>query len=171
MTTNSGPHDNSAWDWAYLSDLQFSRGNYPSSLFPGFNVVPIALEANLTSIAETEVERLFMLHAPAAITFALQGSEHRLQIDFGLLPGAYTGEGRTEGVDYVVEVVRAGQSNEEVFRRALRPLTVPADQGRQHATLALSNLKRGDQLILRTTSGPSGNVSWAWAYLARLNLE
>lgn len=171
ITAGAGPHNNTAWDWAYLSEVHFNHTEYPASLFPGFNVVPVGLEAKFNSMSDVDGKRLFMVHAPSALTFALKGTEHSLQIDFGLLPGAYTGEGKTEGVDYVVEIIRAGQPAEEVFRHKLRPLTVPADRGQQSATIPLSNLKRGDQLVVRTTPGPSGNVSWAWAYLARLNLE
>jgi hypothetical protein len=171
MTVNPGPHGNSAWDWAYISALQFKYGEYPAGQFPGFNVVPVAVETNVNPISEVDGKRFFMLHAPSALTFALKGNEHSLQIDFGLLSGAYTGDGHTEGVDYAVEIVRAGQPTREIFRRDLRPLTVPTDRGQQHADISLPDLKQGDQLILRTSAGPTGSVSWGWAYLERLHLE
>ncbi len=171
ITTDPGPHKNTAWDWAYLSELQFNHGEFSASLFPGFNVVPVGLESNLNSMSEVDGKRLFMVHAPSALTFVLRGHERSLQIDFGLLPGAYTGEGHNEGVDYVVEIIRAKQAPEEIFRRILRPLTVAADRGQQSATIPLPDFKPGDHLVLRTTGTPSGNISWAWAYVARLTLE
>ncbi|MEO6992082.1 MAG: hypothetical protein ABI273_00510, partial [Lacunisphaera sp.] len=171
ITTDPGPHKNTAWDWAYLSELQFKRGQFSAGLFPGFNVVPAELESNVNSMSEVDGKRLFMLHAPSALTFVLHGSERSLQIDFGLLRGAYTGEGHNEGVDYVVEIIRAKEAPQEIFRRTLRPLTVAADRGQQGATIPLPAFKPGDHLVLRTTGTPSGNISWAWAYVARLTLE
>jgi hypothetical protein len=171
IKTDPGPHKNNAWDWAYFSELQFKHGEFPANLFPGFNVVPTGLESNLNSMSEVDGKRLFMVHAPSALTFTLQGHEHSLQIDFGLLPAAYTGEGHNEGVDYVVEIIRAKQAPEEIFRRTVRPLTVAADRGQQSATIPLPDFKPGDHLVLRTTGTRPGNTSWAWAYVARLVLE
>jgi hypothetical protein len=71
----------------------------------------------------------------------------------------------------VVEIIRAKQAPEEIFRRTLRPLTVAADRGQQSATISLPDFNPGDHLVLRTTGTPSGNTSWAWAYVARLTLE
>ena len=99
------------------------------------------------------------------------GTNVPCKIDFGLLAGAYTGEGHNEGVDYVVEIMRSKQTPEEIFRRTLRPLTVMADRKQQSATIPLPDFKPGDHLVLRTTGTRSGNISWAWAYVARLTLE
>jgi hypothetical protein len=168
LRTDPGPHDDRGFDWSYVTGMQFVRGPHPLEQFPGFNIAPHTVEAEHASAVELGTGKVFLLHAPGRLLFALTGRETKLELEFGFLPGAYEG---TDGADFVVEVLHADRTRAEIFRRALRPRSSPADQGLQQAAIPLPPLTSRDCLLVRTTTGPADDPGWDWTYLARLNLH
>jgi hypothetical protein len=171
LRTDPGADGNNAWDWCYVTRVQLRAGYFPSARFPVFNREPVAVEpagARPLLLGEAQV---FILNLPGAVTFDLDGSEKRARLEFGFMPGAYTGQGRTDGGVLSVELLRAGQPPREIFRQEMRPLTVPKDRGRLATTIALPPVAAGDQLIVRTTAVPGGNIAWGWTYLGRVVID
>ena len=86
------------------------------------------------------------------------------------MPGAYT-EGSTDGAEFIVELQRANQPSEVLFRRWLQPKTVAADRGAQTFDVPLSAAGPGARLTLRTTAGPHNDPSWDWTYVGEIRLQ
>jgi hypothetical protein len=171
LRTDAGPFGDAAWDWSYFTRIQIKRGDFSLKQFPGFNVAPIAADADHAAAAALDKEQVFVLHAPGMLTFKLNGQEKGLRFDFGYMPGAYSAGGGTDGGTFVVELARPNQPKETLFRKDLRPIEQPEDQGRHHAEIALPPLGAADRLIVRTESGPRDDRSWDWTYLANFVLQ
>jgi hypothetical protein len=171
LLTGPGPDNDGAWDWAYYSKIRFRHGPFIAEQFPGFRILPVRIDAIYSGALDHEGGQIFMLNAPGALEFALAGTEHTLRFEGGLLPGAYTGEGHSDGAEFIVELRRPDGSIEPVYRRLLNPLDLPADRGVQHFTVPLPAHASGAVMILRTGVGPAGNDAWDWTYLRRLDIE
>ncbi len=171
LRTDPGIRGDTGWDWSYVADMRLIRGPYRLEQFPGFNHPPVAVEAGQAAPLTLGTDRIFMLNAPGALVFDAPAEARRLELAFGFLPGAHQDGGETDGADFVVEHRRADGSHVELFRRELRPQTREADQGRQEGVVALPARAAGDHIVVRTDPGPSGNASWDWTYLARLNFQ
>lgn len=171
LRTDPGEFGDNAWDWPYVTRIQIKRGPYSETQFPGFSRVPDTVDADFTSLLDTDYGRVILLHAPGNLTFNLRGTERRLHLQFGFVPGAYTGEGSTDGAVYLVELARPNQPREVLFQRHLRPRSEGGDQGLQTAEIALPPLGVADRLILRTDPGPDRNNAWDWTILARVTLQ
>lgn len=172
LRTDPGEHGDNAWDWAWVNRIELQSGApYAPELFPGFNRVPDSVDAENAAALEAEGARVLLLHVPGRVGFTLAGTERKLSLGFGFLPGAYTNGGQTTGADYIVELARAGQPPREIFRRQLRPTSEPADRGAHTGVIDLPAIAAGDVLTLRTAAVPGGNSSWGWTYLSRVVFE
>ncbi len=171
LRTDPGPDGNNAWDWCYVTRVQLKQGYFPSARFPVFNREPAATVPADAGVVEVGERKAVMVHLPGALTFDLRGGEKRVRLEFGFLPGAYTGEGRTDGGDIIVELAKPGQPPQELFRRTLQPLTVPGDRGRLSAEVALPGVAAGDRLLVRTAPLPGHGNAWGWTYFSRLNID
>lgn len=171
LRTDPGADGNNAWDWCYVTRVQLRAGYFPSKRFPVFNREPAAVEPVGAGPLLLGAAQVFILHLPGALTFNLDGSEQRLRLEFGFMPGAYTGQGRTDGGTIIVEVVHAGGAPREIFRRELRPVTVPQERGTLAADISLAGIAPGDQLLVRTAPVPGGGVAWGWTYFSRLVID
>lgn len=173
VRTGSGPDGNDMWDWVYLSGIRYVQSpSFQPEQFPTYNRTPESVEAGYSFIVSVaDGDDLLMLHAPAAMTFVLDGTETRLRFGFGFNPGAHSGEGQTDGAAFIVEHESPGQAPAVIFRRHLQPLGVEADRGEQSAELALPAIRAGDRLHLRIDPGPNENAAWDWTYVNRFTLE
>ena len=172
LRTGPGEFNDNSWDWAWVNRIALTGGGpYAADLFPGFNRVPDSAEAENAAAIEVDGAPALMLHVPGRVGFNLAGTERKLALQFGFLPGAYTNGGQTPGGDFIVEIARAGQPPREIFLRRLQPATVPADRGPQTASVDLAGIAAGDVLSVRTTPIPGGNASWGWTYLSRVVLD
>lgn len=171
LRTDPGPHGDNAWDWSYVTRVQLRKDLASPGGKALFNRVPIALEGSAPVMATLEGHEVVMLHVPGALTLALQGDEKKVELGFGFMPGAYTGEGRTQGADFVVELLQAGAAPRELFRRGLHPVSTEGDRGPQSAVVALPAIAAGDRLVVRTMPVPGGSPSWGWTYFSRCDIE
>ncbi|GAB1487930.1 hypothetical protein MASR2M8_03720 [Opitutaceae bacterium] len=168
LLTDPGEHGDNAWDWCYVTRVQIKRGNFASERFPNFNREPITVEPESAGLTDLAGDQVFFAHVPGAITFPLQGDEQRVRLGFGFLPGAYTGEGRTDGASFTVELHRPGQAPIEVFRQDLHPYSSRADRGTHEAEVHLPDIAAGDRLLVRTRPPDGGSNSWGWTYFSRI---
>lgn len=171
LRTDPGPYGDAAWDWSYFTRIQIKRGDFSLKQFPGFNVAPVAADADHAAASGLGNEQVFVLHAPGMLTFKLKGTEKAVRFDFGYMPGAYSGGGNTDGGAFIVELARPNQPKEVLFRKELRPVQQAEDRGRHHAEIPLPTLGPADRLIVRTDPGPHDERSWDWTYLANFVLQ
>jgi hypothetical protein len=171
LRTDPGEFGDNAWDWAFVTKIQLKRGEYSKRQFPGFNRAPSAASLEQANPQQTDAGPVLVLHAPSFADFRLNGDETTLRFDYGFMPGAYTGEGATDGAIYTVDLVRPNHPRETLFRRHLEPRERPGDQGRQHASLDLPKLGPADHLVLTINPGPTNNNSWDWTYVTNLELK
>jgi hypothetical protein len=172
LQTKAARFNDNSWAWAYLTRIRFRRGpDYTHRQFPRFNRLPAAAEAEHFSLLQKDGEPLTLLHAPAALTYVMDGSERRLHFDYGFLAGAYSNGGRTDGAVFRVALHSPDQTDRIVFERLLQPYENSGDRGDQHAALLLPALRRGDELRVSIGSGPAHNNSWDWTYITHLFLD
>jgi hypothetical protein len=135
------------------------------------NRAPVRLEAQ---VPPTNIfvggEHLLHMHAPSRMEFTVPDGFSTLRAQFGLMPNAYQGDNKTDGVEFVIEWLRPDGRTEELFRRYLNPLHVAADRGTQSVTLTPSQIK-GGRLIFRTLPGPAGDTGYDWSYWAHLEIK
>ena len=114
--------------------------------------------------------RVQYLHAPAVITYHLKGDERAVSMVVGIDENAYL-QGRTDGVDFYIELESPGQPRQILARRQLQPLTVPADRG-THRVIGIlpPAFAPGSKLILRTDPGPDHNGAWDWAFATSIRI-
>jgi hypothetical protein len=171
LRTDPGEYGDNAWDWAYVTRIDFRQGRFIAEQFPGFSPLPDRAAGEHVAVLEVNGGKATLLHVPTELSFALTGHERQVAFDFGFLPGAYSAGGNTAGADYVLELHRAGQPAREIFRRALRPVTLESDRGAQTARVDLPGIAAGDRLVLRTAPAPGGNSSWGWTYVSHLTIQ
>jgi hypothetical protein len=168
--TSAGVHGDNAWDWLYVGNLDCIRASFFSpDQFPRFNRVPDTADADLSYLLHQNDGEFLMLDAPAALTFNLDGHEHRLRFDYGFQEGAYSNGGHTDGATFVVELRRSGQPPQTLFSQRLDPIGNPDDRGRHTAELSLPTNAAGGQLVVRIGPGPSN--AWDWTYVSDFVLE
>ncbi len=171
LRTDPGPFGDNAWDWSYVTHVLLQSGLAPRGTTPIFDRVPVALSGNAPVATAIGDRPVTLLHVPAGIAFARTAADRRVKLEFGFMPGAYTGDGHTPGADFVVALVAAGGTSREIFRRTLDPVARPADRGPQSAVIELPAGEAGDRIVLRTAPVNGGGNSWGWTYFSRCGID
>ena len=169
--TETGPSGNGAWDQSYLTRIQIKSGGSDPRRYFGFNVAPDQAVWNEKNQYELDGRPVRSVHPPFQVTFALPPGARRVFLGFGLMPGAYTGEGATDGVQFLLHTVAPDGSRRLLWQRTLDPRQNVADRGIVAAEVALPATAPGTRLEFSTTGGPRGDLSWDWAVLQTLYLE
>jgi len=138
--------------------------------FAGFSHAPDAIEAvyEPSIIVEDNHNRLFA-HPPSRLRFDLGEQSTRLRGHYGFFAGAFTGDGKTDGAQFVVEWTDADGNTTELLNRSLDPLHTPAERADQTFDLSLPP-GRG-QVTLVTREGAAGDISFDWVYWADVVIE
>lgn len=171
LTVSPGPTGNNAWDWFSLSRISPVRAeNFLPEQFPGFSRLPSEVELNHSDLIVNEGRPLLMVHAPSRLAFRLTGQERTLQFAFGLLDGAYRGDGQSDGAKFRVLLVRGGRET-PLFSRLLEPLVRADDRGTQTVRVDLPATDTGDRLVVEIKPGPHNNASWDWTYVREMSLR
>jgi hypothetical protein len=111
-----------------------------------------------------------LLHAPGEIELPVPAGARTLTGDFGIERGAYTGDGRTDGAEFVVEAITTDGRATALWRDTLSPLSNPSDRGRRHFRVELPSAPVTGVRIL-TRPGAAADNSWDWTYLADLRID
>jgi hypothetical protein len=116
--------------------------------------------------------RVFFVHAPSIITYALPAGATRLGGRFGFRPGAYaeSNPGRTDGAEFIITSIGPGGERTDLLRQLLRPTEVPADRGEHAFAFNLPDPAKRSRIELTITNGPSGNAASDWTYWSDLLL-
>ncbi len=170
LTTRAAEHDDNSFNYTFWHELVI--GEFPAHLtFEGHETSSIRSEAvNGFNYMDEEGSPVLFAHAPAEIIFPLAPGARRLEGSMGLIRGAYTDKGKTDGAVFIVEVETAEGVRREIFRRHLNPRDVAEDRGAVPFAVDLPVLPQG-RLILRTACAPSGKLDFAWSYWGKLQLS
>jgi hypothetical protein len=171
LLTGPGPDGDTAWDWGFFTGIRLLGQGYIPAQFPRFSTVPVSVDADIAGSTSDGTRDLFMLNSPGSLTFALKGGERRLRFTAGLLPGAYTGDGHSDGVDLTVELRDGHSGNRRLFYHYLNPRDNPVDRGDRSFSVDLPRTMPGTVLVLSVGPGPYGSAAWDWAYIESLNLD
>lgn len=170
LRVSPGPSGDTGWDWLVGTAFRFIRGDYRPEQFPRFHPLPSSVEGDPISLLEIESRKLVAPGVPSAFVFALPISARNVRWTYGMVEGSYQ-QGRTDGVEYILEIKHSDGTVASLYRRWLRPATAPEDRGEQHASVQLPRIKAGDQLRVRTTPGPNGDRAWDWTYLSSFEID
>lgn len=104
-------------------------------------------------------------HAPARIVFAIPPGMRAFSTLYGIENGAL--EHRTDGADFIINLIAPDGESTQVFQRYLDPVNVEADRDEQRITLPLNSaLHHKVELII--DPGPHGSNSADWTYWSTL---
>jgi hypothetical protein len=115
-------------------------------------------------------QRALLLHAEGEMVFATPPGASRFSGSFGIRRGAYTGDGRTKGVEFSIEGLWASGRRELLWRRRLDPVAEEGDRGTQSVALDLP-ADRPAKLVLHTGAGPEHDNRWDWSYVTALRFD
>lgn len=107
-----------------------------------------------------------LAHAPCKIALAVPKDATSFSGFFGLLPGAYTGQGQTAGVEFSIDIQDRKGRTGRVFDRFVCPLTKPGDRGKLSFYVPVDGQK-DRELILTTGIGATGRNNWDWSVWAQ----
>lgn len=183
LRVDPGPAHDTSWDWTCWSDVAVGNpeplaknapivGNDGSGLQSPEVSARLLREAGKFRTLPTEVTALIapgaanlgeftavQVHPPSEMVFPLGDAPERLFARFGLQAKALD---QTDGVDYVVEWHGPAGELRTLFRKALRPVTEPADRKVQTLDLPLTGI-HGGTLHLIIGCGDLNNPSFDWA--------
>jgi hypothetical protein len=100
--------------------------------------------------------------APAPFHLPVVPRGDAVELEYGLLDGAWSDGGASDGVEF--SVVGACEPK-PLWSRRLRPAEEPSDRGPQRATVSIPRACSGHPIAL--TTEPAGTAAWDWAYWRR----
>jgi hypothetical protein len=171
LRADPGPTGNNAWDWSYFTQFEVKRGPFLLSQFPGFSRAPLSIDGNDAGLLEAAEGPVFMLNAPGQLEFSLESGDRTLTFSGGFMPGAYTGEGHSDGAAFIAELVGLDGTKQLIISRMLNPKDASTDRGIQRFKADLPPRAAGSVLVVRTDPGPANDHSWDWTYLTDLHIE
>lgn len=113
---------------------------------------------------------MYQFTPPAEVHFRLPDEARTVRYLFGFRPDAYTRGGQSDGggVSWSLQV---GDGAERLLtHEEITPLTNAADRGLLPRTLTLP-AGSNRLLIMRTDTGPAGNLAWDFILIGQLHLE
>jgi hypothetical protein len=111
---------------------------------------------------EIDGRTLLIAHPDSDIWLPGKTTDRTIELSFGIRPDAFErANGRTNGVDFVVDAEAPDGSKREVYSRFLNPAVNEKDRGLQTATCKFQ-LNPEEKLVLRTRA--HGDYAFDWAY-------
>ncbi|NBX30378.1 hypothetical protein EBR04_08065, partial [bacterium] len=104
--------------------------------------------------------RVVQIDVPSELEFHLSDNATEVSGRYGILDQAHV-QGKTDGAEFIVELVDADGSRSRIGRWLLQPRERIEDAGLKEFRLRLPAGK-GRRLLLRTAPGPASDLSWDW---------
>jgi hypothetical protein len=136
-----------------------------------FATSPIEVVSTQTESGEPITLNGQLMHAPATLSWALDGSERAVTFGYGLTPGAYLRPDPTDGLEFIATLHQPGAPDRELFRRLLDPAQRPADRGHHVVQLPLPTLTAGASVEIESRPGPRENTAYDWGYVSDLHFS
>lgn len=133
---------------------------------PKFFAVPY----DLTLYYSPEGRPRLSAHTPTDLVFAIPENATVAEGVFGVLEGAYK-EGAIKGMAFEVVLRRSGVDDFIAHRAYLEPLYTPADRGPKQFRFEIPAEYRGHELIVRNRPGPSGDASFGWGFIEKIEIR
>ena len=171
LRTGIGPDNDGAWDWGFFAGLSCGEGDFVPAQFPGFARLPDSVEADHCGAYVHDGRPLFLLNPPGHMTFRLEGTETALEFLAGLLPGAYTAGGNSDGVGLRVTLEQADAPPRILHSQTINPRDREQDRAPCRIHVPLPPSPAGSRLSVTIDAGPANNGSWDWSYIEGLRFE
>jgi hypothetical protein len=156
--------------WPRPEELtEAERAHLARCFFHMFRSYPFRFTAHSLTIVDVDGRPALLAEAPSELFFRVPAGHHRVSGGYGILEGAYTGEGNTDGVSFQV-LREAGTGRIELHSRLLQPRTIEADRGLQRFTVDV-DLPAESVLVFAAGCGPQNNGDWDWSYWTDLSIE
>jgi hypothetical protein len=124
---------------------------------------PLSVESVFSSpYVDFEGSPSLFVHAPGKVIVEIPEQATSFSGFFGILTGAYTGEGKTDGVEFTIDVQDRRGKTRRAFDRLVQPLTRASDRGRLSFSIPIDG-RLGRKVILSTGIGPKGNNAFDWS--------
>jgi hypothetical protein len=109
-------------------------------------------------------------NAPSELHFHAPAGAKRIEASVGILDGAFTGPGKTDGIDVVIFELLPSGARRVLYQRYLNPAANPADRGLQ--TIALDAIGSiSGPIVFGLYPGPADNISFDWGYWRKIKIE
>lgn len=102
-----------------------------------------------------------MVHAPGVMVFEVPVGAQQVSGAFGIVEGAYTNGGKTDGVEFTVEIENENGTVRQALGRLLQPQENVADRGKIPFSIALD--RRDRKVVLKTAVGEHQDEKWDWS--------
>jgi hypothetical protein len=171
LRTHPGPDNDGAHDQSYITRVNIKAGPLVPEQFSGLGVIPSNRRLPHDAVASVDGKPVFLIHAPNELTVDVPSGSRTLRAVIGLLPGAYTNGGNTDGVEFTLFLERPGASREKLWARYVDPVHQATDRGALEISVALPALPPESHLTMTTQIGPHGDRSWDQSYIANIRFE
>ena len=171
IRTHPGPDNDGAYDQSYINRVNIKVGPLVAEQFNGLGVIPANQRLPHDAVASVDTHPVFLLHAPNELVLNSPVGTKTFHAQIGLLPGAYTNGGNSDGVGFTVFVESPGSPREKIWSRYVDPVHQSQDRGALDISVPLPASPLGAQLIITTDIGPHGDRSWDQSYIAQVRFE
>jgi hypothetical protein len=130
--------------------------------YPMFSVPPVFVKGAVpVQLAMLEESPGLMVHAPGVMEFEVPAGARQVSGAFGIIEGAYTNGGKTDGVEFLIEIENEKGETRLALKRMLRPMEIVADRGKIRFNVALD--RRDRKVSLKTAVGEHQDAAWDWS--------
>lgn len=149
---------------ARLDDLARLRG-------PVFDPAPLSIAVAIPAGAvDLQGAPALWAHAPSRVVLPVPAGVREFSGSMGMLEGAYSGEGGTDGVTFVIDAEGEGGKQRRLLTRLVQPKEHAADRGRLPFTVPVDSL-RDRRLILTVGVGPNNDMRWDWSVWSKCRFK
>jgi hypothetical protein len=130
--------------------------------YPMFSVQPVFVKGAVpVQFAMLEGSPGLMVLAPGVMVFEVPVGAQQVTGAFGILEGAYTNGGKTDGVEFTVEIENENGTVRRALGKLLQPQENVADRGKILFSVALDRKDR--KVVLKTAVGQHEDEKWDWS--------
>ncbi|WP_221032941.1 ArnT family glycosyltransferase [Actomonas aquatica] len=163
---DEGQFNEKSGDWTMLADGRLLGPGPDITLPDDTNLTPLHGSFGQAEIIDTRTpEGWWDAHAPSRLIYSFPTRLAAVTIRFAFKPGAYENRVEphvTDGIELVVERLSSGGEIEQLHRSAWNPHVEPQHRRRLEVTVPLPRADPGDQLIIRSTTGPNSDPELDW---------
>jgi hypothetical protein len=147
---------------SHSAEIHEEKLRFRRSLFPNFGTIPDEPQTTAgLRVFDEGGKKVVFLHAPSSLIWKYSGSVRQFSGFFGIMSGAYTGEVKTDGVQFEI-VARSPHQTRVLLSRYLNPEKETGDRGLQSFQIPLPE---GEwEIEAKTGIGPNGNGNCDWSY-------